>query len=139
MQHLSNTYGNSYTRFEKLIEYLSRPARMLIVQHLCEALVKEWYENVDTGVGLNHGGRPPSTGAVLLASRLGVSRKSVDRWLNGEMQSCNRNAEKLLWLGLEYIPDLLIEVLWESVECHRKEVQALFIGHGDGALSKEGC
>ena len=124
---------------DPLIEYLSRPTRMLIVQHLCEALVNEWNENVDMGVGLNHGGRPPSTGAALLASRLGVSRKSVDRWLNGEMQSSNSNAEKLLWLGLEYIPDLLIEVLWESVEIHRREVQALFIGHGDGALSKGGC
>ena len=124
---------------DPLIEYLSRPTRMLIVQHLCEALVNEWNENVDMGAaGLNHGGRPPSTGAVLLASRLGVSRKSVDRWLNGEMQSSNRNAEKLLWLGLEYIPDLLIDVLWESVECHRKEVQALLIGHRNGALRKEG-
>ena len=123
---------------DSLIEFLSRPARMSIVQHLCEALVNEWNENVDMGVRINHGGRPPSTGAVLLASRLGVSRKSVDRWLNGEMQSSNRNAEKLLWLGLEYIPDLLIEVLWESVEIHRKEVQALLIGHRDGALRKEG-
>jgi len=50
---------------------------------------------------------------------MGVSRKSVGRWLAGEMQSCNVNAEKLLNLAIIYMPEVVRRVLLEDLERHR--------------------
>ena len=64
------------------------------------------------------------SGVTLLSTLMGVSRKSVGRWLGGEMQSCNDNATRLLELASNYIPEKLEKVLREDLERHRVEVEA---------------
>ena len=85
------------------------------------------------GLGHKRRGRPYDSGVTILASKLGVSRKSVGRWLAGEMQSSNSNARKILELAREYVPDLLELILRDEIEKHRLEVTGLFTGHGDGS------
>ena len=114
-----------------LVEFLSRQTRKKIVESICEALLKEMREIGNTGMKHKKRGPPFSSGATLLASRLGLSRQSVNRWLNNEMQSSNSNAIKILDVAMEYIPDTLKEVLHQDVERHRIEVERYLMSHGD--------
>jgi hypothetical protein len=120
-----------HTSNNNLIEFLSRPARKRIVECLCEALVEEGRQS-DMGLGRKRRGRPHCSGATILASRLCISRKSVSRWLAGEMQSSNTNAWKILELGQEYVPDLLELILRDEIERHRLGAIRLLKGRGDG-------
>ena len=110
---------------EGIIEYLSRPARGKLVFELCRSLIDIDKENQTRK---RERGRPPVSGVTILASLLGVSRKSVGRWLAGDMQSSNVNAGRLLDLALLYVPDVLEEVLFEDLERHRVEVES-FLGY----------
>ena len=118
-----------------LIEFLSRPARKRIVESLCGALLRELREEGNTGVGRKRRGRPFSSGSTLLASRLGLSRQSVNRWLSNVMQSSNTNAAKIVELARELIPETLEEVLYRDVDRHRAEVERLLKSHGGAPLS----
>ena len=115
-----------------IVEFFSRPARKKIAEDLCRVLLKKHLMDRDMGVGHNSRGRPPMSGGTLLSTLMGVSRKSVGRWLGGEMQSCNVNAARLLELAFEFIPGVLEDVLFEDLERHRFEVESLFRSHGGG-------
>lgn len=116
---------------EGIIEYLSRPARAKIVNQLCSALLTEYRSTVENN-GRKGRGRPPVSGVCLLASILGVSRKSVRRWVAGEMQSSNVNAKRLLTFALEFIPEILKEVLVSDLKQHQAEVEFFIYAHGGG-------
>jgi len=116
--------------FKGIIEYLSRPARRKIVQALCKALVEEDETGI-TGVRHKRRGRPPTSGSTLLAARLDISRQSITRWLNNEMQSSNSNASKVLSLARELIPEALAEILQRDVKRHISEVEEIIKSHGD--------
>jgi hypothetical protein len=116
--------------FEGLTEYLSRPARRQIVQALCRALVME-DEIGNMGMRHRKRGRPPTSGSTLLAARLDVSRQSIIRWLNNEMQSSNSNASKILSFAKDFIPETLFEILQGDVKRHIREVEAIIGSHGD--------
>ncbi|GAF89662.1 unnamed protein product, partial [marine sediment metagenome] len=75
---------------------------------------------------------PPISGVTLLSTLMGVSRKSVGRWLGGEMQSCNDNAARLLELASEFIPENLEKVLRADLERHRVEVKVYLRSMGVG-------
>ena len=72
------------------------------------------------------------SGVTLLSTLMGVSRKSVGRWVGGEMQSCNDNASRLLELASNYIPGKLEKVLREDLERHRVEVEVYLRSMGVG-------
>ena len=56
----------------------------------------------------------------------------MGRWLNGEMQSSNVNAERLLTIASEFIPEALSEILLEDLERHRFEVEVYLGAMGVG-------
>lgn len=114
---------------EGIIEYLSRPARAKIVNELCSALLTDHHLFVEKN-GRKGRGRPHTSGVCLLASLLGVSRKSVRRWIAGEMQSSNVNARRLLTFAVEFIPKVLEEVLVSDLRRHRAEVESFLYTHG---------
>ena len=125
MQHISNTDDliNPPQSTHSIVEFFSRPARKEIAESLCKVILKK--QQMDRGMGVtpNSKGRPPVSGITLLSNLMGVSRKSVWRWLGGEMQSSNDNAYRLLELASEYIPEKLEKVLNEDLERHRVEVE----------------
>jgi transcriptional regulator with XRE-family HTH domain len=59
----------------------------------------------------------------LLASRLGVSRRTVNRWLSGGIQGCDLNVDRLIELALLYSPAGVEEALRADLESHRVEVE----------------
>ena len=132
MQHISNTDDSKTLSHptQSIVEFFSRPARKEITEYLCRVILKKELIDRDRGVGPNSKGRPPVSGVTLLSTKLGVSRKSVRRWIGGEMQSCNDNAAKLLELALECIPEKLGNVLREDLERHRAEVEYFLYSHG---------
>ena len=95
-----------------------------IVQTLCSLFLKEQNTLRNLGAGYNSPGRPPTSGVTYFSSMIGVSRKAVSRWLNGEMQSSNVNAERLLNIAAEFIPETLEKILLEDLERHKLEVEA---------------
>ena len=115
-------------RDEGIIEFLSRPARAKIVNHLCQTLISEYSRSIQQNE--RRRGRPPHSGVVFLSSTLGVSRKTVRRWVSGEMQSSNVNARRLLTFAVEVIPELLEEVLVSDLRRHRAEVEFFIYTHG---------
>ncbi len=123
---------NTYSNATSLVEYLSRPARKKIVQCLCGVFLEQQTALRNPGARPNSPGRPPRSGVTIVASMVGVSRKAVGRWFNGEMQSSNVNAERLLNIALEFIPKTLSEILIEDLERHRFEVEAYLGAMGVG-------
>jgi len=123
---------NIHSKYKKnnTVEYLSRGARRQIVESLCRYFLGEELKKRDMGVVRNTRGRPPISGITILSSMLGVSRKSVGRWIAGEMQSSNVNAERLLKLALDVIPEVLRNILYEDLTCHRFEIEGLLSGIG---------
>ena len=115
-----------------IVEFFSRPARKEITEDLCRVLLKKHLMDRDMGVGHNSRGRPPRSGVTLLSTLMRVSRKSVGRWLGGEMQSCNENASRLLELASNYIPEKFEKVLREDLERHRVEVEVYLRSMGVG-------
>jgi hypothetical protein len=85
-------------------------------------LERELSERCDTGV--SH--LDPRVGAAsVLAGILGVSRRTVQRWLSGGVQSCNVNAEKLIQASLEHAPEETKRLLVEDLQQHGAELKHL--------------
>jgi len=59
-----------------------------------------------------------------LASSLGVSRRTVQRWAKGGIQSCNSNAEEIIRLALLLVPREAAKILQEDLETHRTTLHA---------------
>ena len=64
----------------------------------------------------------PRVGAAsILAGILGVSPRTVQRWMSGGVQSCNINAEKLIQASLEHAPEEAKRLLMEDLAQHERE------------------
>ena len=129
---------NSDINSTSLVEYLSRPARKNIVENLCRHFLNEQNILRTLGATQNSPGRPPSSGVTHFASMIGVSRKAVSRWLNGEMQSSNVNAERLLSIAAEIIPETLHAILLEDLERHKLEVKVYLGSKGATPIPRNG-
>ena len=93
---------------------------------------REKREPIHTHSHTPHKKRERAVGvAFVLAGILGVSVKTVQRWLSGGVQSCNVNAEKLIQVALEYSPERTLELLEKDLERH-------IISRHTGNLATEG-
>lgn len=66
-----------------------------------------------------------------LASRLGVTVRTVNRWASNGIQACNLNADKILKQCYETCPDRTREILEESLETFRHLTALSTPRHGD--------
>ena len=62
----------------------------------------------------------------------------MGRWLNGEMQSSNVNAERLLSIAAEIIPETLHAILLEDLERHKLEVKVYLGSKGATPIPRNG-
>ena len=129
---------STHSNAKSLVEYLSRPARKKIVQNLCGVFLEQQTMLRNQGARPNSPGRPPRSGVILCSSMIGVSRKAVGRWLNGEMQSSNMNAERLLTVASEFIPETLSEILLEDLKRHKLEVEVYLGSKGATPIPRNG-
>jgi len=98
-------------RYVDLSEYTSRRARFKLVQACLE-----FYEALEEKSGVSP--------TKALASSLGVSRRTVQRWAKGGIQSCNANAEEVIHLALTLVPQEAARILLEDLESHRTVLHA---------------
>ena len=99
-----------------LSEYTSRYCRLKLVEATIRGIEHDLKERQDRGASNID---PRISASRILASLLGVSHRTVNRWLGGGVQSCNVNAEKLIRVALEYAPDEARRLLEEDLEGHR--------------------
>jgi len=101
-------------RYVDLSEYTSRRARFKLVQACLE-----FYETLEEKSGVSP--------TKALASSLGVSQRTVQRWAKGGIQSCNPNAEELIHLALQLVPRETALILTEDLETHRTTLHAALV------------
>ena len=106
-----------------ILEYLSRPARSNIVKTLCQELIKKREERYEGGLETRTRGRPYTTGANLLADMMGVSRKTIDRWINKELQGSNTNVGKMLRIAKLVMPRKLYKILHQDLTEHNRKIK----------------
>jgi len=104
-------------RYVDLSEYTSRMARYRLVQACLD-----YYGELEEESGVS-----PTRA---LASSLGVSRRTVQRWARGGIQSCNANAEELIHLALQLVPREAAKILQEDLETHRTVLNAALARDG---------
>jgi hypothetical protein len=104
-----------------LTEYVSRSCR--------RALAKVCVEGIRDA---NPMSRISPTG--ILAAELGVSHRTVNRWLSGGIQGCDLNIERLIALSLRYSRADVEASLKEDLEAHRHAVDDAL-----GSYESGGC
>jgi hypothetical protein len=107
-------------------EYVSRWARWRLTIACVDSLrerVRDKEGNVKGGV----------IGAF--AIRVGVSRRTVQRWLAYDIQSCNVNAERIVELTLELSPVEARMILEEDLSRHREAVESILDEMCQGAVA----
>lgn len=104
-----------------LSEYVSRPFRLKIVETCIGSIQRDLEEKWDRGA--THIDKRTSASSVL-AGLLGVSKRTVNRWLEGGVQSCNINLEELLKISMKYAYKETLELLEEDLEMHIAEFKA---------------
>lgn len=118
-----------------LSEYTSREGRLQLVKAAHEAITEELRRRrangdlfVDKRIGASS----------LLARSLGVTKRTVERWVSGGIQACNVNAERLIEVALSLNPEWVIDILEEDLERHRFEFSTMTskVRQGDVAHSK---
>lgn len=90
--HVKRTLLNPIPH-DGILEYLSRPARRKITKTLCQKLVDNNEQLFEYQSLVRKRGRPDYRGMSLLAARWGISRKTVSKWINQEMQGSNENVQ----------------------------------------------
>jgi len=106
-----------------LAEYTSREARYRLVQ-LCLDKINEEQSR-----------RQGDTAATkVLADRLYVSQRTVQRWARGGIQSCNVNADAIINVALGLDPFDTAKILARDLDHHRRE---LIMALPRGALEGE--
>lgn len=108
-----------------LSEYLSRPARARLVQACHSALQDR--RRVE--------GLSPRGATSELASRIGVSSRTVERWLANGIQSCDINAEVILKITEDLMFQELTRILIEDLDSHTAAIFNLLVESrhgGDG-------
>ncbi len=71
------------------------------------------------------------------AGRVGVSRRTVERWLANGIQSCNVNADRVVELAMELCPAEAGRILEEDLERHQRGIEVLFVRQGAVASGLE--
>ncbi len=92
-----------------LSEYVSRWARWRLV---C-ACVKELVRRKEAKMVKNC-----ASVTGVFAGRVGVSKRTVQRWLGNGVQSCNVNAERIVELAVELCPGEAMLILEEDLARH---------------------
>jgi DNA-binding transcriptional regulator YdaS (Cro superfamily) len=112
-----------------LTEYTSRAARLRLVEAAAQGVAEDLREKRDRGVS-NLDSRAGAS--LVLAGLLGVSQRTVNRWLRGGVQSCNVNCARLIEVALQYSPQEAWKILGEDAEAHVRVCEALRhrVGHG---------
>ncbi|MCJ7574948.1 hypothetical protein MUO93_11930 [Candidatus Bathyarchaeota archaeon] len=80
-------------------------------------------------------GRVRGSPGEALADLVGVTERTVQRWLANGVQSCNVNAERIVELAVEMNHGEAWRILLEDLARHREEVESV-LGegrHGDVA------
>ena len=111
------------SRCPDLSEYVSRWARWRLTIACVDSL-RERARGRDGKVRAAVVG--PFSGCV------GVSRRTVERWLGNGVQSCNVNAERIVELALELCPLEARMILEEDLGRHREAVESLLGGYVRG-------
>lgn len=104
-----------------LADHLTKSARLALAQAAVRAIAEELKEGDNPLTPIDR----RVTGSGILASQLGVSRRTVERWLSGGIQSCNVNAEKLVKVSLGYAFDETLKILHQDLEEYRQEIASL--------------
>jgi len=69
-----------------------------------------------------------------MASILGVTIRTIQRWRNGGFQSCNFNADKLVQATIHYASEKAEDILEQDLENHRFFFEILVQGR-QGAVA----
>lgn len=111
-----------------LSEYLSRPARMRLVQ-ACHGALRDRRR----GEGL-----APRAATSILAGLINVSPRTVERWLSIDgVQSCDINCEVILKVAEDLAPRELTRVLIEDLDSHTAAIFNLLVESRQGDVVVE--
>lgn len=100
--HLQGYHGT-------LSEYLSREARYNLV-----LITLDQMREKELVIGFSATRR--------LADQLYVSQRTVQRWAQGGIQSCNVNAEAIINVSLGLVPEKAATILMQDLNRHREEI-----------------
>jgi len=95
--------------YTTLAEYTSREARYNLVLACLDHLAEEAQ-------------RSNVAATMALAEKLHVSQRSIQRWAKGGIQSCNVNAEAIIYAATMWIPEKAAEILVKDLEMHRRQL-----------------
>jgi len=115
-----------------LSEYTSRPCRLKLVELIHRAIRREVEAKRERGISHSR-----ASASSLLASMLGVTKRTINHWLSETVHSCNMNADKLIRLALKYDPYQTADLLYEDFENHRWWLQYTLNGVGKGVFPHE--
>lgn len=103
-------------------EYVSRWARWRLVCVCVKELVRRSERQ----------GKKKNRGVTwVFADMIGVSSRTVQRWLANGVQSCNVNAERIVELAVELCPEEARRILEEDLTRHRATLRdAMGLRHG---------
>ena len=104
-----------------LSEYISRDARFNLVKATVKGIEEllSYDKDVIIKKQLNIPFSTRTGASSILASELGITKQSVNRWLSQGIQSNNVNADKLLKTAMKYNPEETFIILDEDLENHR--------------------
>ncbi|MFA5870203.1 MAG: hypothetical protein WC941_10960 [Candidatus Bathyarchaeia archaeon] len=106
-----------------LSEYLSRAARALLVWACYRALQERRRRD-----GLSIWGATSD-----LAGEVGVTDRTVERWLSRGIQSCNVNADRILEVAMGLCPREVTEIVLDDLGAHARALgfpEVVSIPHG---------
>ena len=114
-----------------LTEYVSRGCRQALAR-VAVAGVDDWFRRNSPMSHMSPSG--------LLSAQLGVSRRTVNRWLSGGIQGCDLNVDRLIAAAFGYSPEGVEVALRADLESHRVEVELALAGlrRGEGVLAQVG-
>lgn len=118
--------GQGDVPVDGLSEYTSRKCRLKLALLLYESVLNELEKRRDRGMSQLDARAGAST---LVAGMLGVTKRTVNRWIAGGVQSCNVNSDKLIKVCLNYAPSRTPELLEEDMENHRFFLECVLNGH----------
>jgi hypothetical protein len=95
--------------YSTLSEYTSREARFNLV-----LMVLAKYRDTEE--------KKAVSATRQLADQLHVSQRSVQRWAQGGIQSCNVNAEAIIYLAIIVDPLEAAKILTEDLNRHRQQL-----------------
>jgi hypothetical protein len=95
--------------YSTLSEYTSREARFNLV-----LMVLAKYRDTEE--------KKAVSATRQLADQLFVSQRTVQRWAQGGIQSCNVNAEAIINVALDVDPKAAAKVLAKDLDRHRQEI-----------------